>query len=244
MATVTGDIGASDLFVSSVTINNTNQGPGGADTQVNYNNAGVLDGDPNFTWTTGTKLLHIGYDASNHLVLGASSTGQVAWTATGTGAGVNFALTSGNFSVNTNDIFVTTATGLVGINTVVPATQFQVLGTTRLGDQATNYMAVSSTGELTFAGTAHLTSKFASVAIDTTLDASHQLVQVSVVAKVITLPTAVSIAGRQYSIDNIAPGSITVATTASQTINGSLTQILAQDNSMTVYSDGSNWRIL
>lgn len=60
----------------------------------------------------------------------------------------------------------------------------------------------------------------------------------------VTLPTAASIAGRTFTIKNIGTGVVTVATTSSQTIDGSLTQIInAQYNSMTVISNGSNWFI-
>lgn len=60
----------------------------------------------------------------------------------------------------------------------------------------------------------------------------------------VTLPTAAGRAGKFYNIkvvDNIV---VTVATTSSQTIDGSLTQILNQYDNMAVISDGTNWHIL
>jgi hypothetical protein len=62
-----------------------------------------------------------------------------------------------------------------------------------------------------------------------------------------TLPTAVSITGRQYNIKRINSGAnnLTVGTTSSQTIDGSTTKVLgAQWSSITVVSDGSNWLIV
>lgn len=58
------------------------------------------------------------------------------------------------------------------------------------------------------------------------------------------LPTAVGIAGKIYSIKNSGTGVITVSTTSSQTIDGSLTQPLHQWENLTVMSNGTNWIIL
>lgn len=58
----------------------------------------------------------------------------------------------------------------------------------------------------------------------------------------LTLPTAVGINGKKYTIKNSGTGIITIDTTSSQTIDGSLTLKLGtQYNSITVCSDGSNW---
>ena len=59
-----------------------------------------------------------------------------------------------------------------------------------------------------------------------------------------TLPTAASVAGTEYVIKNSGTGIITVDTTLSQTIDGSLTFALGQYESITVVSDGSNWVII
>jgi hypothetical protein len=65
-----------------------------------------------------------------------------------------------------------------------------------------------------------------------------------------TLPTAVGIAGKIYVIGTVASGSslvLTINTTSSQTIgvhaSGALKMAIAGD-SITVQSDGSNWKIL
>ena len=71
----------------------------------------------------------------------ASGNGIVLYT--GTGAGV------------TERVRVTTA-GNVGINTTSPDTKLQVVGDTKLGDDNTNYLEVSSTGDATFVGSAGL----------------------------------------------------------------------------------------
>jgi hypothetical protein len=60
----------------------------------------------------------------------------------------------------------------------------------------------------------------------------------------ITLPTAVGVTGQIYSIKNSGTGTITVATTSSQTIDGNSTQPLIQWENLVVMSNGANWIIL
>lgn len=60
----------------------------------------------------------------------------------------------------------------------------------------------------------------------------------------ITLPTAVGIAGREYEIINSSTATVTIATTASQTISGASTKTLAtQWSGYRVRSNGTNWLI-
>ncbi|MGI8406392.1 MAG: beta strand repeat-containing protein [Thermomicrobiales bacterium] len=63
----------------------------------------------------------------------------------------------------------------------------------------------------------------------------------------LTLPTAVGIDGRQYTIKRInsAANNVTLGTTSSQTIDGSTTKVLtSQYQQIVVVSDGSNWQIV
>lgn len=76
-----------------------------------------------------------------------------------------------------------------------------------------------------------------------TLTTADYIVKATTQGITLTMPTAVSISGRLYIIDNGSPGNITVNTTSSQTIEGVLTQIMPTNTSMTLYSDGVNWRI-
>jgi len=59
-----------------------------------------------------------------------------------------------------------------------------------------------------------------------------------------TLPTATRIRGREYNIKNSGLGVITVATTSSETVDGSATLTVDPDCSFTVMSDGVNWIIV
>jgi hypothetical protein len=59
----------------------------------------------------------------------------------------------------------------------------------------------------------------------------------------VTLPTAVGIAGRIYSIKNSGSGTITTNTTSSQTIDEQLTRTLSRNESLYLQANGSNWII-
>lgn len=75
----------------------------------------------------------------------------------------------------------------------------------------------------------------------------HDVVLVTADGKTITLPTAVGISGKVYTIKQTASFSsgTTVATTSSQTIDGNTTRTIgAQYSAITVISDGANWQIL
>lgn len=65
----------------------------------------------------------------------------------------------------------------------------------------------------------------------------------------ITLPNSVGINGRRYTIKDwkgqSATNNITIATTASETIDGASTKVINQNYvSYTVVSDGANWSIM
>ncbi len=82
-------------------------------------------------------------------------------------------------------------------------------------------------------------------AVDITLTASHYTINLTVTGKTATLPTAVGITGRMYVIKLTASGTGTVATTSSQTIDGSTTYSLgSQYKYVTVQSDGANWIVI
>ena len=99
----------------------------------------------------------------------------------------------------------------------------------------------STTGTTTTAGIKRaLVTKTAAY----TLTTSDNIVVATTGTWNATLPTAVSAAGTEYIIKNSGTGTITVDTTSSQTIDGSLTVALAQYDSLTVVSDGTNWVIV
>lgn len=60
---------------------------------------------------------------------------------------------------------------------------------------------------------------------------------------VITLPTATSNTNR-YTIANVGGGSVSLVTTSSQTINGSLSVVLPPSTSLDLISDNTNWIVI
>lgn len=99
--------------------------------------------------------------------------------------------------------------------------------------------------------TAFMTIKHAvtSLAANTVLTSTHSVVlaDASGGGITITLPTAVGIAGRIYTVKRTSSGAntVTVDTTSSQTIDGATTVVLnAQYTSLDLVSDGANWKIL
>lgn len=137
------------------------------------------------------------------------------------------------------------------------ATQFLKGGTTPTYATAVTSVAVTGTNALTVSGSPITTSGTialspASVTITNsnltvTAAMSTMLFDVPSGAITATLPTAVAINGRIYTfkVRTTAGGTLTVATTSSQTIDGSTTVVLTAVHSfITVESDGSNWQII
>lgn len=79
-----------------------------------------------------------------------------------------------------------------------------------------------------------------------TLTATDYTVDCTANSFTITLPTAVGCSGRVYNIKNSGTGTITIATTSSQTIDGNATATLtlAQYDCLTVQSNNANYIII
>lgn len=63
-------------------------------------------------------------------------------------------------------------------------------------------------------------------------------------ATTVTLPSAVNLKGKKYTIKNISTRTLIVATTSGQMIDGSTTRSMNQYKSCTFQSNGSNWFII
>ena len=82
-----------------------------------------------------------------------------------------------------------------------------------------------------------VTNTYPVVAADETIDCTSGTFTV-------TLPTAAGAQGKIYNIKNSGTGVITVATTSSQTIDGSTSAQLFQYDCITVQSNNANWVII
>jgi hypothetical protein len=73
-----GTLNATGLFVNGVAVSAGSTSPGGADTQVQYNNAGAFAGSADFAWINGSRTLNIGSAGAGVVtpVVNASGTGR------------------------------------------------------------------------------------------------------------------------------------------------------------------------
>ncbi|HLP82630.1 MAG TPA: hypothetical protein VK141_11690, partial [Nitrosomonas sp.] len=113
--------------------------------------------------------------------------------------------------------------GNVGVGTTSPNSTLQVGGSfsTAIGIKAANYTLTSSDNVI--------------------------LASAASGAVTMTLPTAVGVTGRTYTIKKTdsSANAVTIATTSSQTIDGvSTTNLVSQYQYATLISDGSNWNIV
>ena len=77
-----------------------------------------------------------------------------------------------------------------------------------------------------------------------TLDATDYQVNCTANSFEITLPTAVGIEGRVYSIKNTGTGTITVNADGTEEIDGELTQTLSQWDNLKIMSTNAGWIII
>lgn len=162
---------------------------------------------------------------------------KVSGTLLGTGINtINFVGATGTKIGDGSEVNVTTSGSGSGIvQTIVAGTNITVDST----DPANPI--VSSTG-----GGTGITRTISSVSTTTAAAAaaSTDYVYLCTGTFTITLPTAVS-NKNLYTVKNIGSGTITVATTSAQTIDGSTTApILVQYTSLDIISDNANWNIV
>jgi len=77
-----------------------------------------------------------------------------------------------------------------------------------------------------------------------TVDVDDYLIDVTGNTVTVTLPTSIDINGKIYVVKNSGSGVVTVSTTSSQTIDGSNSKTLNNNDSIQIISDGSNWNIV
>lgn len=72
----------------------------------------------------------------------------------------------------------------------------------------------------------------------------NSLVEVTANSVTVTLPTAVGLTGYSFVVKNTGAGTVTLATTSAQTIDGASTKSLTQNVALTVVSNGANWIVI
>lgn len=243
--------GSSGITVASTTITS------GMNGGIIYDNSGVVGEDDDFLYDDVGKGLWIGQGSGDGEVRSYQST--TIYVALKTDGGSN---KSGLFRSNTNFfVYYNTSTGSTEIQATFAGSEVLInpdggnFDTRIKGDNDVNLFwadaGVDKIGIKTNAphSSLHVAGSFAVALLETesgiTLDDSHYTVVVTATGQTITLPTSASITGRIYTIKLVASGSCTVATTSSQTIDGSTTYSLAsQYKYVTVQSNGSGWHVI
>jgi hypothetical protein len=137
----------------------------------------------------------------------------------------------GNNIITGTNVGIYPSSGSLGGLTSTP-TGVYVSSQANMGTAATSYFQVNGSASFSYIAK---TGSYTVTASDYTIDNTSGV-------NTFTLPTSVGITGRIYNLINSGAGTLTVATTSSQTINGLSTQSVT--TGMTVQSDGANWKII
>lgn len=216
----------------------------GTDTRVLYDNAGVLGEytisgtgsvvmNNGATFVTTTPVSSVGYSATGEKSSYASD-GLYMEYVPGSNQGKIIAIQAGGGAMK--DLAIYGGTTGIG-NPFVGNAIFH---------NSSNNVHIKGTSPLSVLDiNGSLGLKYTSTATGITLDITHCVVEVTATGQTITLPTAVGITGRVYTVKLTASGSCTVATTSSQNIDASTTYSLAsQYKYVTVQSNGANWIVI
>lgn len=185
----------------------------------------------------GSNIVNIGY--------GITGAGNSA-TSIEIGTAANNTTATATRRINLTNTEITFNDGLFNHNFIVGAdvtTNMLVVDANGLTNGAVGVGTATPTSILQVAGSFSL--PYTATATSLAADATHHTIDVTATGQTITLPTAVGISGRIYTIKLTASGSGTVATTSSQNIDGSTTYSLAsQYKYVTVQSTNAGWVVI
>lgn len=155
-------------------------------------------------------------------------------------------ITTGNLTESTDKNFVTDSESVVLGNTSGTNTGDQIASTvtydnTTSGLTATNVK--TAIDELSSEKDNIIKTYVEKTANYTLLSTDYQ-VNCTANSFTISLPTAVGITGKTYSIKNSGIGNITIDGNLTETIDGELTQILVQYDNLKLMSTGASWIII
>lgn len=209
-----------------------------------------------YTGITGTSLTGVAYvsgSATGTVATGGAvtETGSNSGTAIYPGGGGTFDVITNNFCTGgfsysvympfsftmvTNNVFNT----FNGVDangcqfTTIANNAFAVANSSLVGTPSTGCIFQNNSG----------IGNYRAISATYTVGYTDTLVDCTTGTFTVTLPSAVGVVGKNYTLKNSGSGVITMATTSSQTIDGSTTQTLSHLNAIIVASDGSNWKIV
>ena len=215
---------------------------------VNYSN-GLVGIGPNNTNYTPTQVLGV-VNSTGDSPIGVGVGGYITSTAIGEifiSGGARFKSSSWNATTTTANLIGASAgvtyfavnTGLTPSANFTPTYRMNLTATgLAVGQSVTAATSTLQSGGSFSAAYVAKTATYPITATDYTIECTAN-------SFTVTLPTAVGITGRIYNISNSGAGTITIATTSSQTfINVTATPTtltLATVGNVTVQSNGANW---
>lgn len=218
--------------------------------------------------TSGTSNTYIGTQAGRSNSSGGANT-ALGFTAGYAGQGSNnvfFGYQAGLNSSNSNNTFIGYQAGVnattASYNTTVGYKAMLVYNATNSSDYDNTIYITGKNGHDSTASTTSLVGvntsapnstlhvsgslslPYAAKTTTYTITVTDHTIDCTTGTFTVTLPTAASITGREYTVKNTGAGVITLATTSSQTIDAATTYSLAtQYKYVTVISNGANWII-
>jgi hypothetical protein len=248
LCTVTGGGGDLALFGLRNTTNRGSTLTWGTDCS-NFA-AGSVVGGYKATVTVGTNVpgvaIGIGAAATNPVLAVAGAVNISHNSAIGSGLGSN-ALYSAILAGTDNYIVAgANNSAIIGGNKMsMPATDTSMVYVPNLRIRSgigtgTRNVVVNSTGYVSYSNS--YTGGYVAKTANYTLTFDDYLVNCTSNSFTITLPSAVGVAGRMFIIKNTGSATtITIATTSSQTIDGSAPGTITTLDPLRVMSDGANW---
>lgn len=141
------------------------------------------------------------------------------------------------------------------VNTLTVLVNSIISNSDAIGD-LTSKVVIDGTEELAISGEEKITTQQiidkASISGDNayvfkianyTLTSDDNTVECTTNSFTISLPTSIGITSKVYSIKNSGSGTITIDAFGTETIDGELSHILLNKESLTIQSNGTNWII-
>ena len=224
--------GVGALYFNTSGLYNTASGNGALYSNTTASNNSSFGDYSLYNNTTGFNNAATGGDALRNNTIGFQN------TANGTNALKNNTTGSNNTALGFNAF----NTGTTFSNSTALGYEAQITASNTIQLGNTSITDVKTSGTITASG---YTTSFSAKNADYTLSATDDIVVVNGPA-IITLPTALGITGRKYTIKNINAATVSVNPAGAETIDGTPAPKLLtiQYQYITVVSNGANWLIV
>ena len=160
---------------------------------------------------------------------------------------VLFQILANIFGITANsDVTITSSSGFVylnGISTNITVDNLRLFISASPSPVTNNLLAYDSTLGVIYKNLNSLWN-WATKSGAYNISASDNTINYTTSGGTLTLPTAVGISGRIYIVKNTSASPCTLATTSSQTIDGSTTYSMPSQACIHVQSNGTNWIII